>query len=205
MSNGIKGYSRRPRATDARERRNADTFAQGTLFVGSGEVVQVNGEGELTVLLLSDGGLQNANGELSLLLASEPGLQLSASGLEALLQGVLSKDASGIQVNIGAGLQDDGGSLAIDPSGIVYPVRSVASSGSLLPTDEFVLASAASGNVTLTLPTATSGRKLTVKRTDSVGTNDVTLVGTIDGNTNAELAPGDAADLIADGSGWRIV
>ncbi|MFP3386193.1 hypothetical protein, partial [Tritonibacter sp. SIMBA_163] len=59
---GLKGYSRRPRAGDPRERRNADSLTDDVQFRASGEIIALNDKGELTLKLKSDGGLENASG-----------------------------------------------------------------------------------------------------------------------------------------------
>lgn len=54
----------------------------------------------------------------------------------------------------------------------------------------------------VTLPTATIGRLITVKKIDN-GPNAVTVVGTIDGSTNETLTdPYASHDFIADGANW---
>ena len=76
---GLKGFLREP-ASDVRARRNSSSLASFTQFIGSAEIVQISGVGELTLRLKSDGGLVNTTGELAIKLDGST-LTLSASGL----------------------------------------------------------------------------------------------------------------------------
>ena len=94
---------------------------------------------------------------------------------------------------------------------ILLPVQSITASASLLAGRSVVLADASSGAITLTLPAASgsSGRQVTVKKTDA-GVNAVTVDGagseTIDGATTYDLpAQNDYVTLLCDGSGWQVV
>jgi hypothetical protein len=74
---------------------------------------------------------------------------------------------------------------------------------------EFVLANAAAGGFTVTLPASpATGRSVRVKKTDGT-TNVVTVVGqggtTIDGDANATLiAKGYGGEFVFDGTNWQI-
>jgi hypothetical protein len=118
---GLKGFQRTPRAP-VRERRNSSSLSSFTQFIGASEVIQLSDLGELTLVLASDGGLEkNASNELAVKLnATNPGLQLAPAGISALVQGVVAVDASGIKINLGTGVQNDGGSLATNDSQIVH-------------------------------------------------------------------------------------
>jgi Zn-dependent alcohol dehydrogenase len=73
--------------------------------------------------------------------------------------------------------------------------------------NEFVPCDASGGAFTVTLPAATSGRVVTVKKTDS-STNGVSVApasGTIDGAATATVYPQYASlEFIADGTNWHI-
>jgi hypothetical protein len=70
---------------------------------------------------------------------------------------------------------------------------------------ELVEADATGGAFNVTLPTATAGNRVVVKKTDA-SANAVTVVGTIDGATNVDLTYRyEAIDLVADGSAWSRV
>jgi hypothetical protein len=87
----------------------------------------------------------------------------------------------------------------------VTTVNFAASPYTVLSTDETLLVNATGGNVTLTLPTATAGRMLTVKKTDA-SANTVQLTGTVDTVVNPTLGTQFQSRLIvADGSNWQIV
>ncbi len=74
----------------------------------------------------------------------------------------------------------------------------------VLSSDETILVNAVAGAVTITLPAATSGRILTVKKVDASG-NAVTLSGTVDTVVNPTLTVQFQSRLIqADGSAWQI-
>jgi hypothetical protein len=75
----------------------------------------------------------------------------------------------------------------------------------VLASDNVLLVNATGGAVTLTLPAATSGRILTVKKTD-VSANLVTLTGTVDTVVNPTLGTQFQSRVIqADGSNWQIL
>jgi hypothetical protein len=84
------------------------------------------------------------------------------------------------------------------------------SSYTLTTSDEFILANAASGAITITLPTAASNSCLyTIKKVDS-SINIVTLATTsgqtIDGGPSAQLkVQYGSISVISDGSNWLIV
>jgi hypothetical protein len=68
----------------------------------------------------------------------------------------------------------------------------------LVNTSEVVVAS---GTFTITLHAATAAG--IVKKIYNTGTGIVTIVGTINGQTNMFLYPGESIELITDGTGWR--
>ena len=75
----------------------------------------------------------------------------------------------------------------------------------VLATDETVLVNAVGGAVTITLPSATAGRILCVKKTDA-SANAVTLSGTVDGVANPTLGAQNQSRIVqGDGSGWQIL
>ena len=91
-------------------------------------------------------------------------------------------------------------------SGQRYPT-SVTGDVSLTTEQRYALVDATNGAVTVTLPRVTEalGLNLNIKKTDSSG-NKVTIVGTIDGDTNFDLLYKDeVVRLYCDGSGWYIM
>ncbi len=75
----------------------------------------------------------------------------------------------------------------------------------VLSSDETILVNAVAGAVTITLPAATSGRTLAIKKTDA-SANAVTLAGTVDGAASPTLtAQWQSRILQADGSNWMIL
>ncbi len=222
---GPAGKTREPRAT-ARARRNADADVNGDL-VGAGEVIGFNNEGQLTLVLATDPGLQNVSGELSV-----------------LVQGVLDIDASGVFVNIGDGLENNSGALrvalATDPglefstgdlrvqldgtslsrgaSGMSvtapegrFTVTAVQTGTYNAAVGELVLCDPSGAGFTVNLPAASgnSGRHVWVKNTTS-STNTITIDGsgaeTIDGATTTTITTGfGAVRLVCDGSGWHVL
>lgn len=70
-------------------------------------------------------------------------------------------------------------------------------------TNHVVLVDATSGNVTITLPSASgiSGREYIIKRTDSSG-NTVTIGATVDSTSNPTLAPNDSKTVISNNTTW---
>jgi len=75
----------------------------------------------------------------------------------------------------------------------------------VLSTDETILVNATAGAVTITLPTVTSGRILTVKKIDA-SANAVTLSGTVDGTVNPTLGTQWQSRILqGDGTNWMIV
>lgn len=107
---GLRGQVREPGA-DPRARRNSQNLAEQVDFVDPAGVISIDGDGYLALALASDGGLTVASSELTLDLDTDPGLALSASGLTAVVQGVLDIDASGIKLVLAAdpGLEDSSG------------------------------------------------------------------------------------------------
>lgn len=96
--------------------------------------------------------------------------------------------------------------------GVRHTVRSISANTTLdtTTTDYIVLASSSSGAITITLPTATSGRKLVIK--DSGGaaaTNNITVQraggALIDGLTTIILDENyQAVTLVSDGTNWWV-
>jgi hypothetical protein len=87
----------------------------------------------------------------------------------------------------------------------VTTVNAAASPYTVLSTDEYLLANAVAGAITITLPTATAGRTLAIKKTDATG-NAITLSGTVDGAVNPTLTVQNSSRvLVADGAAWQIV
>lgn len=107
---GLKGFQREPGAS-VRARRNSTSLASFLQFIGAGEVVQISGEGELTLRLKSAGGLENDAGELAIKLNGAK-LALSASGL-TVQEGQLDHDSLGGFV---ANEHIDHGGVAITPN-----------------------------------------------------------------------------------------
>lgn len=93
------------------------------------------------------------------------------------------------------------------------PIRTVAVNSTVDTTDFVILADASSGEITLTLPPASSapaGRKLVIKKIDSNTSNAVILDGdsseTIDGDLQQSLYGAyQSLVLVASGSGWYIL
>lgn len=82
---------------------------------------------------------------------------------------------------------------------------------SILTSDQIILVSASGGNTTVTLPTAVgvSGKKYSIKRTDSSAntlTIGTTSSQTIDGDTSYLLvAQYDTITVVSDGANWHII
>lgn len=113
---GLRGQIREPRA-DARARRNSQRIADSAQFL-SGSDITVDDDGILTITKDPNGGLTTTANGLAVNLIAQPGLVLSASGLAALVQGVLAIDGSGIYLSIGDGLENDGsGNLRVKLDG----------------------------------------------------------------------------------------
>jgi hypothetical protein len=159
-------------------------------------VLTIDGDGYLQLSLAAAGGLANISGELSIDLDTDPGLALSAGGIAVLASpnGGLQVDATGVNV-VEADLR--------------APTRSVSATGSIALTDQLVLADASGGDVVLTLPTLTTGKLLTIKRTDAVWAHTVTVSGdggdTIDGAASQTLVPDDGMTILGGPSEWSIV
>lgn len=97
------------------------------------------------------------------------------------------------------------------PAATTYPLTSQTTSYGALGSDGVILASAASANVTVTLPTAVgaTGQAYTIRKTDST-TNTVTVATTsaqtIDGQTTYVLTTQFAyVQVVSDGANWQIV
>ena len=75
----------------------------------------------------------------------------------------------------------------------------------VLASYETILVDCTAGAVTITLPTPTSGRILTVKKVD-VSANACTLTGTVDGTVNPTIGTQFQSRVLqADGTGWQIL
>jgi hypothetical protein len=124
------------------------------------------------------------------------------------------KDGSGNFVRLGIGatgktLRVTGGLPAWEDA--TFATSTKTSSYTITGTDVVVFANAASGAVTITLPTASAnaGYRFYVKRTDSSG-NSCSVVrsgsDTIDGQTSVALdTQYMSLTLVSDGSGWYII
>jgi hypothetical protein len=87
----------------------------------------------------------------------------------------------------------------------ISAIRSITASAVTAAAWDVLLCDATSNAITVTLPTATAGNRVTVKKTDA-GANAVTLTGTVDGAVNPTLTnQHQALNLVADGSTWRQV
>ena len=84
-------------------------------------------------------------------------------------------------------------------------VVSVTADYTMLADDEIVLADAASGAISVTLPSAGDGKEVVVKKVDS-SANAVTVVGTIDGVANLDLSnQWDFVRVVSSGGNWYKV
>jgi len=84
-------------------------------------------------------------------------------------------------------------------------IKTITTSTTLLSDDTFVLVNANTSNIQCTLPSASSGRIITIKKIDS-SSNSVTFSGLIDGLTNIELKlQNQSITLASDGSVWRMI
>jgi hypothetical protein len=87
----------------------------------------------------------------------------------------------------------------------VVTITAVMSPYVVLSSDETLLVNATAGAVAVTLPTATAGRTLAVKKIDA-SANVVTLTGTVDGTVNPTLGTQyDARLLQGDGTVWYLI
>src|SRR5206468_4295575 len=97
---------------------------------------------------------------------------------------------------------------ALTGTNVVHQVRTITFASSpytVVAADEVLLVDATGGAVTVTLPTATSGRLLAVKKVDSSG-NAVTLTGTVDGVVNPTLAgQWNARWVVGNGTNWNVL
>lgn len=124
------------------------------------------------------------------------------------------------EVNNRLGIGNASPAYPLDVSGVAnlsqglhVGVATYTSSHTLDATNNLVLASAASGAVTITLPTASgiTGRTYTIKRTDATYANAVTVATTssqtIDGTTTYTQLWVQYAfvQVVSDGSNWQIV
>lgn len=80
-----------------------------------------------------------------------------------------------------------------------YDVTEITTSTTLLVSDNEVIN--ASGTITITLHVVTTAG--IIKKIHNKGAGIVTLVGTINGQTNMYLYPNESVELITDGTGWR--
>lgn len=84
-------------------------------------------------------------------------------------------------------------------------VKTITTSTTLLSDDTFVLVNANTSNIQCTLPSASSGRVITIKKIDS-SSNSVTFSGSIDFLTTIELkVQNQSITLASDGSVWRMI
>lgn len=95
-------------------------------------------------------------------------------------------------------------------SGTGSNLRSISGATTLTTTDYIVLANSTSGAFTVTLPAATSGRKIIIKDSGgSAQTNNITLSpasGSIDGASSFIINNNyQSVDLVSDGTNWFVV
>ena len=83
---GLKGQSRVPNTTDPRQRRNSSNLASEVSWISPSEVVSLNGDGELTLTLATNGGLANASGSLTVVANAPVELSSAGVGLTAAFQ-----------------------------------------------------------------------------------------------------------------------
>ena len=220
---GLSGQDRTPQQ-DVRVRRNSDNLAAVLEFIGAGEVIQISGDGVLTLSLRSDGGLQNDAGSLAILLnPTDPGLVLSADGIATLVQGVLGVDALGVFVNIGDGLENAADFLAVSlasNSGLEFvlgdlrtamTVSAITTVATTAVFNEVTRYSAAGGTFTITLPPAADHPGGVCEFKESANnTTGVTLDGnageTIDGSATISIGTTgrEHTRVISDGANWMI-
>ncbi len=134
---------------------------------------------------------------------------LKASGLTTSQLLRTDTDTKAAAVTVGSGLSFDGTTLTASASSLA--VTSKTANYTITTSDDLVLASAAGGAFTVTLPTAVgkTGRIFKIKRTNS-GSNNVTVgttsSQTIDGSTTYTISTQyQSIDVISDGSNWHII
>jgi len=91
-----------------------------------------------------------------------------------------------------------------NPIGYTYNVVAKTANYTVLATDEIVTCNTSGGAFNLTLPAASTckGRRFFFKKTNT-GANKVTLIGTIEADTNPTLGPGvDDVTIFSDGSNF---
>jgi hypothetical protein len=126
------------------------------------------------------------------------------------------RDSSGNFVRLGVGatgktLRVSGGLPAWSDADVTFATSTKTSNYTITGTDVVVFANAASGNVTITLPTASAnaGYRFYVKRIDgSANTCSVarSSTDTIDGQTSVSLdMQYTSLTLVSDGSAWYII
>lgn len=80
-------------------------------------------------------------------------------------------------------------------------VVTVTTTYSVLVSDDLVRADATGGSFSITLPTASLGRRIVIKKIDS-SANSVTLLGTVDGGVNPIVLGKDSVSLSGNGTSW---
>jgi len=219
---GLSGLTREPKPQDPRGRRNSQALAVDVNFVGDGSIIDLNDDGILVVNLASGTILTDTGDALDVTLGT--GLQNDGGTLKTKDDEIVHDDLSGFVADehvdhstvsvTGADGIAGGGDLTasrvltFDGASVRRDTRTVSTTTTLLNTDEVVFADASGGTITLTLPASEDGKEIEVVRTDSASANLVTLDGdaaeTINGDATVDLAPGDAVQLIGDGSNWSV-
>ena len=124
---------------------------------------------------------------------------------------VASIDSQGNAVfrHMSASLGVTGSSFHGDTAGLLYPIKTVQTAYSATLLDYTILGNTASGNVTVTLPSASLGeRKIyNIKKVDSSNTLTITAdSGSIDGVANKNLTTlYESLSLHSNGSDWFII
>jgi hypothetical protein len=91
-----------------------------------------------------------------------------------------------------------------NPIGHTYVVKAKTANYTVLPTDEIITGNSSGGAFSFTLPAASActGRRFLFKKIDT-GANKITIVGTIESDTNPTLGPGiDDVTIFSDGSNF---
>jgi hypothetical protein len=95
----------------------------------------------------------------------------------------------------------------VTPGGVpTYSTRLVNTSTYVATASDYYIGVNYAGPVSITLPTVSDGNQLIIKdESGNCANNPITLVGTVDNNTNVQLAFNNGSLTLIYRSGWRII
>jgi hypothetical protein len=118
-------------------------------------------------------------------------------------RGEIFYDSNTITLRLSDGVTPGGVNMLGVPT---YSTRLVNTSTYVATASDYYIGVNYAGPVSITLPTVSDGNQLIIKdESGNCANNPITLVGTVDNNTNIQLAFNNGSLTLIYRSGWRII